>query len=66
MKNTSHGGLGGVAMNPPLSIPGWWVGEGRGAPRRGLHVAVVREFEIVVKIVHRPIEDRTIDFESRF
>lgn len=63
MKNTSQGVLGGMAMNAPFSIPGWWVGEGRGAPRRGLHVAVVREFEIVVKIVHRPIEDRTIDFE---
>lgn len=42
MKNTSQGGLGGMAMNAPLSIPGWWVGEWRGAPRRGLHVAVVR------------------------
>ena len=35
MKNTSQGGLGGVAMNTPHSLQGWWVGEGREAPRRG-------------------------------
>lgn len=29
MKNTSQGVLGGVAMNTPFLIPGWWVGEGR-------------------------------------
>lgn len=53
-------------MNAPFYILGWWVGEGRRAPRRGSHVAGVREFEIEVKIVHRPLEDRTIDFEFRF
>ena len=33
MKNTSQGVLGGMAMNAPSYIPGWWVGEGCGAPR---------------------------------
>lgn len=42
MKNTSHGGLGGVAMNTPHLFSGWWVGEGRRAPRRGWYVVVVR------------------------
>ena len=66
MKNTSQGGLGGVAMNTPLSFLGWWVGEWCGAPRSELVVASVRQFEIEVKIVHRAIEDSTIDFECRF
>ena len=66
MKNTSQGGLGGVAMNTPLYIPGWWVGEWCGAPRRELLTVSVRQFEIEVKIVHRAIEDSTIDFECRF
>lgn len=31
MKNTSQGGLGGVAMNTPHKCTGWWVGLGREA-----------------------------------
>lgn len=53
-------------MTSPHSFLGWWVGEGREAPRRKKRAAGVRRFEIEDIFVYRAIEDSTIENVSRF